>query len=235
MKNLTVILGPNNADSGQHYAIYRYNGIAFTAVDPKVDALPLGLGAEGTTTHWFSPKAFITTTFRHKQKQIIGFNYGDKTINKLELKRSAGHKIGNRYWDVLVSDISVQSFSYHLIELKVTETQRKLLLITQQMVYQVIDDKRLEEVMVRIITESFNSFNFLPDCKHPWNLFGCNSGTILQRIGLRSGEIAPKFNRSGVKLDEYEGMDSKLAIQLVITNVIYISLISLIFGLIFYI
>ena len=160
MKNLTVILGSNNFNGKQPYAVYRYNGTAFTAVDPTIEAIPLGLKDKGTTTHWFTPKAFISTTFRHKQKELIGFNYGDKTINKLDLKNFVEHKIGNKYWDRFDNNRPIDSFSYHLIELKITETQRNILLITQQKVYQLIDDKRLEEVMVFITEISFFSLTY---------------------------------------------------------------------------
>ena len=107
-----MILGPKKSDSSQPYAVYRYNGIGFTSVDSKSDVLPLRLKRRGTTTHWFSPKTFITTTFRHNKKEIIGFNYGDRSINKLELKKFTKQRIGNRLWDILVSDLKIQTFYY---------------------------------------------------------------------------------------------------------------------------
>ncbi|CAG2105606.1 unnamed protein product [Medioppia subpectinata] len=164
---LTLILGPKRDNSSpQQYRTYRFNGREF---DTNVADIPLGLERNGTTNKWFTPSALITGTYRQKHKQIIAINYNEKSINRLNvLELSSRHGvIGNRYWEPVVHYLDIKSHYYHLIDIKVSSSERQTLLITEQMVYQLMDNNTLRELM------------------HPWQLFGCES--LAHSVSLRSG------------------------------------------------
>lgn len=102
----------------QKYTVYRFNGNTFDSVKLEDDSIPMDLGNSGTTSKWFTPSSIMSTAFRYNQKELIAFNYNEKSINKLDIKIFTNNKISNRYWARLIAYEGKDSRFYSLIELK---------------------------------------------------------------------------------------------------------------------